>query len=96
MSPAMLPSNFSGCGMNGIALLFAIMLIPLFDATVRASGIGAMKAEALATSAANEATVAFIFTCKERCTNQVLYGGEGEKTIAAIELGMGRAREPEG
>lgn len=72
MSPTMLPSNFAGCGMNGIALLLAIMLIPLFDATVRASGIGVMKAEALAISAANEATVAFIVMCKKDVRFRVL------------------------
>lgn len=60
MSPGMLPSNFSGCGINGIALLFAIMLTEDGAATVREMGMGFMKAEALATSAAKEATAAFM------------------------------------
>lgn len=61
MSPAMLPSSFSGCGMKGIALLFAIMLILLLPAgDVERSGVGAINAETLATSAAKEATVAFM------------------------------------
>lgn len=60
MSPTMLPSNPSGCGIKGIALLFAIMLTDEEGETVRERGIGAMKAEALARSAVNEATVAFM------------------------------------
>lgn len=61
MSPGMLPSNFSGCGINGMDLLFAIMLTdPLEEATVRERGMGAMNAEALAISAVKEATVAFM------------------------------------
>lgn len=61
ISPTMLPSNPSGCGIKGIALLFAIMLTDdLEGATVRERGIGAIKAEALARSAVNEATAAFM------------------------------------
>lgn len=59
-SPGIVPSSFSGCGMNGMDLLFTIMLIPADVEVVRASGTGAMNAEALATSAVNTAIGAFI------------------------------------
>lgn len=61
MSPAIVPSSFSGCGMNGMALLFAIMLIPPDLDDVRASGIGDMNAEAPATSPAKAAMAPFMF-----------------------------------
>lgn len=63
ISPTMLPSKPSGCGIKGIALLFAIMHTDdLEGAAVRERGIGAIKAEALARSAVNEATVAFMMS----------------------------------
>lgn len=61
ISPTMVPSKPSGCGIKGMALLFAIMHTDdLEGAGARARGIGAIKAEALARSAVNEATVAFM------------------------------------
>lgn len=65
-SPGELPSSFSGCGMKGIDLLLAIMVMEESRAVVAAfalvMGVGAIKAEALAMSAANEATVAFMIS----------------------------------
>lgn len=61
MSPGMLPSKFSGCGMKGIALLLAMLSELAGDrAAARCAGRGAMKADAPVRSAANEAKAVFM------------------------------------
>ena len=60
MSPGMLPSKFSGCGMKGMALLLAMLSELAGDRAARCAGRGAMKADAPVRSAANEAKAVFM------------------------------------
>lgn len=63
--------------MKGIALLWAIMLIPpLRDDTAPPTGAGATNAEAQAMSAVNDATVTFMMTAVARLLRKM---GSGDK-----------------
>lgn len=60
MSPGMVPSNFSGCGIKGIALLLAMLRELGEVCTARFMGMGVTKADALPMRAAKEAKVVFM------------------------------------
>lgn len=60
MSPAMLPSKFSGCGIKGIDLLLAMLRELDGVRTAWCMGTGVMKAEAPPMRAAKEAKVVFM------------------------------------
>lgn len=79
MSPGMVPSSFSGVGIKGMALLFAIMLTEDLGEATRDSGVGDMNADALAMRAMKEEATFMVLRLPVLVSRTVVRGAKGRK-----------------